>query len=156
VGSGDCLKQREARSSRWSTGVLSLRFTPSSGKLSADEKARGRSGNILGAMLAASAELSHKGFGEGGNVVRWSGGGGKQQQVVLACWFREEEGKEKERLAGPRGQEMKLGRAKKPNGMCGKNQRAELMRGIRARFKRFCFSFSFFRFEIFEYCLNWI
>jgi hypothetical protein len=100
VGSGDCLKRREARSSRWSTDVLSLRFTPASGKLSADEKARGRLGVV--AMLAASTELGRKGSREGGDVVQWSGGGGKQQQVVLACWFREEEEKEKERLAGPR------------------------------------------------------
>jgi hypothetical protein len=102
VGSGDCLKRREARSSRWLAGVLSLRFTPASGKLSADEKACGRLGNILVAVLAASAELGRKGSGEGGDAVQWSGGGGKQQQVVLACWFREEEEKENERLAGPR------------------------------------------------------
>jgi hypothetical protein len=95
VGYGDCLKQREAQSSRWPTGVLSLQFTPASRKLSADEKARGRSGNILVAVLAASAELGRKGSGEGGDVVRWSGGGGKQQQVVLVCWFREEEEKER-------------------------------------------------------------
>jgi hypothetical protein len=48
------------------------------------------------------------------------------------------------------------GPGKKTNGMCGKNQQVGLMRGIQARFKRFCFSFSFFRCEIFEYCLNWI
>jgi hypothetical protein len=102
VGSGDCLKWREARSSRWPAGVLSLRFTPASGKLSADEKARGQLGNILVAVLATSVELSRKGSGEGGNAVRWSGSGGKQQQVVLTCWFREEEREGKERLAGPR------------------------------------------------------
>jgi hypothetical protein len=95
VGSGECLKRREARSSRWPAGALSLRFTPASGKLSADGKARGWSGNILVAVLVTFAELGHKGCGEGGYAVRWSGGGGKQRQVVLACWFREEEEKER-------------------------------------------------------------
>jgi hypothetical protein len=95
VGSGDCLKRREAQPSRWPAGVLSLRFTPASGKLSADEIAHRRSGNILVALLVASAELGRKCSGEGGDAVRWSGGGTKQQQVVLACWFREEEEKER-------------------------------------------------------------
>jgi hypothetical protein len=95
VGSGDCLKQREAGSSRWPAGMLSLQCTPPSEKLSTDEKACRQSGNILVAMLVASAELDRKGSGEGGDAIRWSGGGGKQPQVVLVCWFREEEEKER-------------------------------------------------------------
>jgi hypothetical protein len=134
VGSGDCLKRREARSSRWPAGVLSLRFTPASGKLSADEKARGQSGNILVAVLATSVELSRKGSGEGGNVVRWSGSGGKQQQVVLTCWFREEEEKERRGWLGQgkwptrTGNETGPGKEEKKTMACaGKNQRAGLM-----------------------------
>jgi hypothetical protein len=140
VGCGDCLKQREAQSSRWPTGVLSLQFTPASRKLSADEKARGRSGNILVAVLAASVELGRKGSGEGGNAVRWSGGGGKQQQVVLACWFREEEEMERRGWVGQgkwatrKGNETESDEEKKQWPVREKST-ARLMRGIQTRFK---------------------
>jgi hypothetical protein len=113
------------------------------------------------AVLAASVELGRKGSGEGGNAVRWSGGGGKQQQVVLACWFREEEEMERRGWVGQgkwatrKGNETESDEEKKQWPVREKST-ARLMRGIQTRFKWFCFSFSFFRVETFEYCLNWI
>jgi hypothetical protein len=74
VGSGDGLKQRGARSLRWLAGMLSLRFTLASGKLSAEEKAHGRSENILVVVWVASTELGREDSREGGcsqELVTW-------------------------------------------------------------------------------------